>query len=90
MFNIFKKKSKESIVQFPIEEQIVKFKDMTLQDIEISLQPDNKNNLLAITEKKSNTKIILDKEQAFVIANVLVSFYKNNDLNLILNIMQGK
>ena len=90
MFNFFKKKNKKSIVKLPIEEQIVNFKDMTLQNIEISLQPDNKMNLLTITELKSNTKITLDKEQAYIVANVLGSFYKYNDLNYIINIMQGK
>ena len=88
MLTLFKKK-KKTIEKLDISEQVINFKDMTSQNIQITLRPDNKQNLLTITELKSNTTITLDKEQAILLASILVSYHKTNDLNTAINAIKG-
>ena len=80
MFNFFKKKQK-TIKTIKNDDTLhIDFTDILSQNISIFTKRDGKDNLLIITENKSNTKIILDHEQSIILYTILNDFITNHSL----------
>ena len=85
MFNIIKKwfrktENSENNENFS-EMQIVSFNDLKAQNITIEVRQNGNNTILVITENKSKTEIILDKEQCILLSALFNEYSEKGNIN---------
>lgn len=79
---------KETVNNVNYIDQIINFKDLALQDIEISIQPDGNSTALVIRELKNNYKIVLDKETCLLLSLILSQYYKKENISSLMNLFE--
>ena len=83
MFQKLKKlfiKNSKSISQNHITNDTLNFKDLALQDIEITIQPDGNSSALIFRELKNNYKIVIDRETALLLSIILNQYYSKGNI----------
>lgn len=92
MFNIMKKlfrKTKNFENQEKISEtQVITFNDLKAQVITVEVRQNGNNTILVITENKSKTEIILDKEQCILLATLFNEYYEKENINKFLQLIK--
>jgi len=83
---LFSKKEKTDNLIYT--NQVVNFKDLALQDIEISIQPDGNGTAFVIRELKNNYKIVLDKETCLLLSLILSQYYKKENISSLMNLFE--
>jgi hypothetical protein len=82
----FSKKEKKKEINYA--SQIINFKDLALQNIEISIQPDGNSTALVIRELKNNYKIVIDRETALLLSLILGQYYKKENITTLLDLFE--
>lgn len=94
MFNIMKKlfrKTKNFENSEKISEnQVITFNDLKAQVISIEVRQNGNNTILVITENKTKTEIILDKEQCILLATLFTEYSKKENINQFLQILKSE
>lgn len=94
MFNIMKKlfrKTKNFENSEKISEnQVITFNDLKAQVISIEVRQNGNNTILVITENKTKTEIILDKEQCILLATLFMEYSKKENINQFLQILKSE
>lgn len=94
MFNIMKKlfrktensKTDEKISEF----QVITFSDLKAQNISVEVRQNGNSTILVITENKSKTEIILDKEQCILLSALFTEYANKENINTFVQILKSE
>ena len=94
MFNIIKKwfrktENFENNENFS-ENQIITFSDLKAQNIIVEVRQNGNNTILVITENKSKTEIILDKEQCILLSALFSEYFKKGNINKFVHLLKSE
>lgn len=94
MFNIIKKwfrktENFENNENFS-ENQIITFSDLKAQNIIIEVRQNGNNTILVITENKSKTEIILDKEQCILLSALFSEYFEKGNINKFVHLLKSE
>ena len=91
MFQKLKKlfiKNSKNINQNHIVNEVLNFKDLALQDIEITIQPDGNSSALIFRELKNNYKIVIDRETALLLSVILNQYYNKGNITALTDLFE--
>ena len=84
---LFKKKS-EVLNRNQNSNETLSFRDLALQDIEITIQPDGNSSVLMFKELKNNYKIVIDRETALLLSVILNQYYTKGNITALMDIFE--
>lgn len=85
---IFKKKQSSST--YFDSSYTLNFNDLKLQNIELHLFRTGNDTVFSITEKKTNTSIVLDKELSLMLMITLQNFIADGNISNVVNAINTK
>lgn len=91
MFQKLKKlfiKNSKNINRNYITNEVLNFKDLALQDIEITIQPDGNSSALIFRELKNNYKIVIDRETALLLSVILNQYYNKGNITALTDLFE--
>lgn len=91
MFQKLKKlfiKNSKNINQNYMTSEVLNFKDLALQDIEITIQPDGNSSALIFRELKNNYKIVIDRETALLLSVILNQYYSKGNITALTDLFE--
>ena len=94
MFNFLKKKLSEDDKRLHVTYQSdissITFKDLKLQDIILEIKPNGHETIFTITEKKSNTELVFDKERCLLLSAILQEYGSTGQLKELAQLFKGE
>lgn len=94
MFNTIKKlfrKTENSKNNEKISEiQSITFNDLKAQVITVEVRQNGNNTILILTENKTKTEIMLDKEQCILLSALFAEYYEKENISNFIKIIKSE